>query len=198
MSNITIQLTSAGHIRRVLSLRAEDLIVTDLTISSASASLPTLVSTENVIGQVNEAGFELVDPHVVHHISAVINTSYLPTAQAQWHDTTIALEVMPISQDNARLYQEIGYMRTTLIQSIQQARIYESQGDYRNVKAEQDRLVDSLQDHVQNRRSWWEKIPEFLLKTALPIVFKAFMGFSLHVLFASIFGAAFHVAPEYL
>jgi hypothetical protein len=198
MSNITIQLTSAGHIRRVLSVRAEDIIVTDLIISSASASLPTLVSTENVIGRVNEAGFELADSHVVHRISAVINTCYLPTTQALWHDTTIALEVIPISQENIRLYQEIGYMRATLIQSIQQARIYENQGDYPKVKAEQDRLVDSLQDHVQHRRSWWEKIPEFLLKTALPFVFKAFMGFSLHVFFASIFGAAFHTAPEYL
>lgn len=198
MSNLYIQLISAGQIQRVLSVKAEDTIITDLTISSASSSLPTLVSTENIVGQINDAGFELNNSNMVNKISNLINSYYLPTECALWHDMTIELDATLISYQNVGLYQEIGYMRGTVIQSIQKAQSYESQGNYAGVRVVQDDLVDSLRTRVQSKRSWWERIPEFLIKTAIPFVFSAFMGFSLHILFASIFGTAFHINPNYL
>lgn len=197
MSTLSIQLIYAGRICSVLSVKAENLVITDLTISSATTSLPTLVSTENVVGQVNTAGFELATPQVVYQISSLINSYYLPTHRTLWRDMTIDLDVIPISEEHAGYYQEIGYMRGAVIQSIEQARSYEHQGNYMLIKKTQDTLVDSLQARIQSRRTWWKKIPEFLIKTALPFVFNAFMGFTLHALFASVFGAAFRLAPEY-
>ncbi|MDQ2856995.1 MAG: hypothetical protein M3R68_11745, partial [Acidobacteriota bacterium] len=134
-----------------MSLLAQAVVETTLFVSPQRASLPTLVSTENVIASINNQGYELADSGEVEKIAGLINTYYLPTQKSLWQERTLDLRVSRMSSHDAEYYTEIQAVRNAVTKAARDVVIYESQSDFVSSKQAQDAAVIQIANSVESR-----------------------------------------------
>lgn len=203
MSLLQVRLIQSGQIYRHIVIVAETVIETTLTISPDKVSLPTLISTENIIAKINEAGFELAHEGIVQSIAHLVNSQYLPIAYTQWTNHTLDVEVLPITREQVAVYQEVCHIRSTVLETAKKTEQYKQQGMALAAKQSEDQAIERITENIKSNPNastpgWGRKILKFLVATALPIIFESILGFSVHVLMASIFGGVFHVSKDFL
>lgn len=203
MSLLQVRLMQGGQIHGHIAIVAETVIETTLIIAPDKVSLPTLVSTENIIAKINEAGFELAHEKVVQSISHLVNSQYLPIEYTQWMNHTLEVEVLPITGEQVAVYQEVRRIRSTVLETAKKTEQYKQQGMNLEVRQSENQAIERITENIKSNPNastpdWGRKILKFLVATALPIIFESMLGFSVHVLMASIFGGVFHVSKDFL
>lgn len=203
MSLLQVRLMQGGQIHKRMVIVAETVIETTFTISPNKVSLPTLISTENIIAKINEEGFELAHEKAVQSIAYLVNSQYLPIESTQWANHALDLDVLPITGEKVAIYQEVRYIRSTVLATAKKTELYKQQGMALEAKQSGDRAIDQITANIKSNPNastpdWGRKILKFLAVTALPIILESMLGFSVHVLMASIFGGVFHVSKDFL
>ena len=168
--------------------------------------LPTWISTENIIRQINDAGYELAG-HVeivegskvdngVKQIAGLVNTYYIPTPIESWTDKSLNVEVAPLVEERRMIYQETIAIRDTIVQAANDVEYYESQGDRSRIKKVQDDTMMRIAKSAESKPNRWGMILDILLKTAIPILFDKVVGIPLGAFVKSILGQ--FIDPKYL
>lgn len=182
MSTLRILLMQDGRNINTLNLDTGDVLELTLTISPDWIGFPTLISMANIIGKINDAGFELLDADESKRIAGLINSYYIPTSQDMWRDRSLELQAMPVSSENAHFYGahgEISEVRQIVLNTAHEVVSLQNTDSIREV---QDQMVEKIKVRVQNQPSWWSKLPALLLKTAVSTVFDSIIGFPLRTL----------------
>lgn len=190
MSTLRLYLIRAGETQHTLLLTAEVMIETTLSVTPGRASLPTLISVENIVGQINSSGYELGSRDEINKIASLVNTYYLPTTKSSWSDRELTISVVPIQPEYLDVYHEIQDIREEVIRSSRDVIYYEQRNNHDSARRAEDRAVECISTSIRKRRKWWEggTVIRFLFKTAIPIIFDALIGIPLSVLVRSILG----------
>lgn len=192
MSILTLQLTEyQGYTISTLGLTAEEVIETILILSSQRSGLPKLISIANIVGKINDAGFELVSFQEVNKIAALITNYYTPTAKGQWADRSLQLLILPIASEYTPYYQALAEIRPLVIDTARVVNRYNAQQADSAAREAQNKMVEKIKELVQSRSIWWSKMPSFLMKTTLTVLFDTIIGFPLKTLVDSILGGFF-------
>ncbi|MCL1475028.1 hypothetical protein [Argonema antarcticum] len=190
MSHLHLFLYLPEQVYQFIKLPASSVIETTLTISSNKASLPTLVSVENIIKEINAKGFELENSDQINKISSLVN-NYLVTKQAIWQDQSLELNVTRISLQDENFYKEIQEFRNLTTNMVRQITYFENKNDSYNVKNVQDNAVKKLTEFVQSHPNWWDtktgKLFKFFGQTAITTIWQRCIGTAFDTLISSIF-----------
>ncbi|MBK8129454.1 MAG: hypothetical protein IPK53_11330 [bacterium] len=167
----------------IINFLAESVIETTLQVSPERASLPTLISIENIIGQINEKGYELASSDEINKIAGLINNYYLPNPVESWNDQHISVDANPILFEDIQHFSEIQKIRGSMIAAAHNVARFEVQQDYTSSKQVQDKAVISLARSVQASRSWWDrnksKVLLFVGRTVLGVLIDSLIGIPL-------------------
>lgn len=189
MSHLHLFLYLPEQVYQLLKLPASSVIETTLTISSNKASLPTLVSVENIINQINAKGFELANSDQINKISSLVN-NYLVTEEATWQDQALELNVTRISLQDEKFYKKVQEFRTLTTNMVRDIAYFENKNDSSNVKNVQDSAVKELTESVKNQQDWWDtqtgKLFKFFGKTAITTIWESCIGIAFDTLINSI------------
>ncbi len=183
MSNLRITLLNSNNTLSIINFLAESVIETTLQVSPERASLPTLISIENIIGQINEKGYELASSDEINKIAGLINNYYLPNPVESWNDQHISVDANPILFEDIQHFSEIQKIRGSMIAAAHNVARFEVQQDYTSSKQVQDKAVISLARSVQASRSWWDrnksKVLLFVGRTVLGVLIDSLIGIPL-------------------
>lgn len=183
MSNLRITLLNSNNTLSIINFLAESVIETTLQVSPERASLPTLISIENIIGQINEKGYELASSDEINKIAGLINNYYLPNPVESWNDQHISVDANPILFEDIQHFSEIQKIRGLMIAAAHNVARFEVQQDYTSSKQVQDKAVISLARSVQASRSWWDrnksKVLLFVGRTVLGVLIDSLIGIPL-------------------
>lgn len=172
-----------------LKLSASSVIETTLTISSNKANLPTLVSVENIINQINAKGFEVANSEQINKISSLVN-NYLVTEQANWQDQFLELNVTRISQQDENFYKKVQEFRNLTTNMVRDITYFENKNDSYNVKNVQNNAVKELTESVKSQPNWWDtktgKLFIYFGKTAITTIWQRCIGTTFDALIKSI------------
>jgi hypothetical protein len=191
MSTLWLQLMQGAHQLYALPLTAESVIETTLTITPDWESLPKLVSIATITGKINDAGFELVSEQELDTIADLMTNYYIPTPKNTWRDRTLAVQVLPIAPEHRPHYEEIAQVRRIVIDTARDVDRYNAQRDTYNMRVAQDSMVDQVKEKVESNPSWWSKIPQLIVKTAISTLFDCIVGFPITTLVTSVLGGLF-------
>lgn len=191
MSTLRILLMQNGRNIDTLDIHAEDVLELTLTISPDWIGLPTLISMANIVGKINDAGFELLDSDESEKIAGLINSYYIPTSQDMWRDRSLQLQAMPVSSENAHFYGESGEISQVRQIILHTAHEVVSLKNTDSIRVAQDEMVEKIKVRVQNKPGWWSKLPALLLKTAVTTVFDSVIGFPLRTLVTHVLNGFF-------
>ncbi len=183
MSNLRITLLNSNNTLSIINFLAESVIETTLQVSPERASLPTLISIENIIGQINEKGYELASSDEINKIAGLINNYYLPNPVESWNDQHISVDANPILFEDIQHFSEIQKIRGSMIAAAHNVARFEVQQDYTSSKQVQDKAVISLARSVQASSSWWDrnksKVLLFVGRTVLGVLIDSLIGIPL-------------------
>lgn len=167
----------------LVMLSSLSVIETTLNITLDKASLPTLVSIENIICKINESGFKLVNSKEIDKIAKLVNGYYLVNEKSGWQDQSLNLNVIQISDRDAEIYDEIKKLRTQVMKLARDVAYYESKNDYAQSKQLQDNTLQKIADSVKSKPSWWDtntgKIVKFVGETTLNAIIDIVVGIPL-------------------
>lgn len=191
MSTLKLQLVEKRRIIYSLDLPAENVIEMTLTIGPNGIGFPKLISIANIVGKINDSGFELVNNQESNKIAELITNYYTPTLRALWVDMSLQLQVAPILPEHIPYYQEVANIRPVVIGTAREVDRYNAQQAYNGVREAQNRMVERIKEQVQGKPSLWSKMPELLMTTALTALFDSIIGFPLRTLITSVLGGFF-------
>ncbi|CBN53561.1 hypothetical protein OSCI_10028 [Kamptonema sp. PCC 6506] len=179
MSHLHLFLYLPEQVYQLLKLPTSSVIQTTLTISPNRLSLPTLVSVENIIQEINAKGFELANSNQIYKISSLIN-NYLVTEKANWQDQSLELNVTRISLQDKEFYDEVKKVRDLATTMAKEVTYYEDKNDNDNVKKAKDNARKELAKSVKSQPKWWDtrtgKLFIFLGKTAISTIWGRCIG----------------------
>lgn len=189
MSILCVNLEILGQSTITLNLNTQLVIETTLTVTPEFVSLPTLISVENIIEQINEIGFELSDKSEMDRIASLINNYYIPTPKASWQNKNMDIRVIKISISPEQ-YKELKNIRSSVKKMVQDVNYYERKGDSLRSKNAQDEAVMTIARSVEKKPSWWKrnrgKLIKFIAKTAIGVLIDITIGIPLGTLVRSI------------
>lgn len=189
MSTLNLHLREAGQLKTTLSLPARSTIETTLTVTPNRVNLPTLISVENIVEQINEHGFELIDSSEIDKIASLLHHKYLPIPIQSWKDADLDLQVGRISL-SAEQYSEIGNIRGSVRKAARDVAHHETKGELVSSKQAQDAALMEIARSVEKKPSWWErnrgKLLEFASRTAIEILFDTLFGIPLATFIRSV------------
>lgn len=181
MTTLQLRLRNASSVT-ILDLPTSAVIVTDLFVSSSRATMPTLVSVERIVEQIQFAGFELAHEEEVQKIAELINPLYLVQPKENWRDGFLELVVGQIVAKQRPQIREVQSVRTSVLASVTEITECERRNDLPKIRASQDNAVESVTNSIRRNPHWWERdIPKFLAKTAVPVLFNSILGIPLSV-----------------
>ena len=190
MSILYVQLFQGSALRSTLTLSAEQVIETTLTIAPHSIGIPKLISIANIIGAVHDAGFELNNQREIDKIADKITNYYIPTEKRFWLDTVLKIEVYHVSADNIGYYRAFRSVREEIIEGARN--VYSVDNDPHKVTHAQNLMVEKIRMVVEQMgTTFWQKLPIILLESAIGVLFSVVLGFPLKMLIVSIGGPLF-------
>lgn len=179
MTTLSLEMNLSNSLK-TLRLPAETVIETKLVVASGRASLPTLISVENIISHINNAGFELVFASEIDRISTLVNNYYLPIPTPSWQNKTLQLRVRKLSLSKSQ-YNEVRKIRTSVLNAADKVTHYENLNNHIKSKQEQDKVWENIAR--SKSPSWWQEnkaeIFRFITTTALSILIDSLLGIPL-------------------
>jgi hypothetical protein len=165
-----------------IDLVAESLIETDLQFTPNKVNLPTLISVEQILEQINDRGLEVVSFEESEKIASLIANYYLPILKSNWQNKAITLNVKPLSLNNEQ-YQDVRKVRNSVINAAKQINYHQSQNNNAMVKRTQDDMANAIIQTVKRQPSWWDKnkgeIFKYALNTTLNVIINSVLGIPL-------------------
>ncbi|MFI9813711.1 hypothetical protein [Saccharothrix variisporea] len=181
MSSIKVDLAVRGRPPMSIVLPAQEVISTTLVVSNTDPSLPTLLSVERIVAKVGNLGIAVADERVLTALAAMVNEHYLAVRPNLWHDTEIRVEgEVPPKGADAESFRAVGALRAPVLHSAETIMRSGHPVGSPQRRAEETRLVDTVNATIVQQRSIWDRWPgqvaKYVAGTLLSPIITALIG----------------------
>lgn len=174
-------------------LTAPSVIVAAL--SPGEGSVPTLVSVENLVGELARFGYVLHDEEQVQMLAGLVNKHFLQRPQADWDDCYLSLRTNPATSEMRPALSTVQDFRVATLQSANEILHERRYGDAVTAHLAEDALVTRVEQIAKTHRSAFERkpfwVPKLIARTALTALVSGLVGVPLDVILRSALGGLF-------
>lgn len=174
-------------------LSAPSVIVT--AFSPGEGSVPTLMSVENMVGELAKLGLVLQEGRELEKIAHLVNKHFLQRPQVEWQDRFLSLETMATTGEMVPALGVVQGIRRATMESATEILHQRRYGDPVSAHRAEDALVTSLEAVTRKDRPLFERkaswVPRLITRTALSALVSGLVGIPLEAVIHAAIGGLF-------
>lgn len=174
-------------------LAAPSVIVT--AFSPGEGSVPTLMSVENVVGELAKFGLVLQEGREVEKIAHLVNKHFLQRPQVEWKNCFLSLETIATTGEMVPALGVVQGIRSATLESATEILHQRRYGDPISAHRAEDALVTSLETVTRKEKSLFESrgswVPRLIARTALSSLVSGLVGIPLEAVIHAAIGGLF-------